>query len=138
MAYTYAPHQPEIYDGKMFMVTPDTGEPFLVSTATGESEVPALVEHHLNPPTPAPYPPPGPPPPDPLVEAQRANARIDAGVLAALDVAVAVKGAMTALPDNFTAANFIAVKIQLDALTELVASMLQAQVSIPPPGAKPP
>ena len=63
MTYSYAPYQPELYGGKMFAVTMDSGEPppFLVSVANDESEIPALVEHHLNPPPQAPYPPPGPP-----------------------------------------------------------------------------
>ncbi len=67
MSYTYAPHQPEVYDGKMFLVTMDEGEPppFLVSTANGESDIPALVEHHLNPPPQQPYPEPGPAKPAP-------------------------------------------------------------------------
>jgi len=72
---------------------------------------------------PDPYvaPPPTPPTPD-------ANARITAGVVAALDVAIAVKAAMQNTPDTFNAQNFVAVKIQLDALTEAFAEMLKAQV----------
>jgi hypothetical protein len=56
MNYTYEPHLPEAYGGKMFLVTPETGDKFMVSVAVDESEVPALVEHHLNPPAPQPYP----------------------------------------------------------------------------------
>jgi hypothetical protein len=64
-------------------------------------------------------PPPPPPPENPtLVEAQRANARLDAGVSAAVDVAVTVRDALQAIPDNFSNAHFTAMKIQLDALTE--------------------
>lgn len=57
--YTFEPYMEESYTrygGKAFLITPSEGEPFVVSTAIGESEIPALVEHHLNPPTPAPYP----------------------------------------------------------------------------------
>jgi hypothetical protein len=67
-----------------------------------------------------------PPPPPPVKDA---NARIDAGVMAALDVAVAVKLAMREIPDNFTEQNVVAAKIQLDALTEAVVAMLQAQAN---------
>jgi hypothetical protein len=66
------------------------------------------------------------------LEAVRANARIDAGVEAALDVAVAVKTAMQNIPDNFSTANFVATKIQLDALTEAVVAMLRAQTTSSP------
>jgi len=66
------------------------------------------------------------------------NARLDAGVAAALDVAIAVKLAMQNLPDNFTAANFTAMKIQLDALTEAFAAMMQALVQPSPPPSPPP
>jgi hypothetical protein len=79
-------------------------------------------------PDPAPVVPPPPPPPPPVKDA---NARIDAGVLAALDVAVAVRDAMQNIPDAFTAARVTAVKIQLDALTEALVAMLQAQKSPP-------
>jgi len=129
MSYTYAPHQPEVYDGKVFLVTMDEGEPppFLVSTANGESEIPALVEHHLNPPPQAPYPPAPPPAPD-------ANARLDAGIVAAYDVAVAVKTAMQATPNTFSNANFTVAMIQLDALTAAFVEMLKAQMPpVPPP-----
>jgi hypothetical protein len=61
--YTYVPFEPESYDGKAFLITPETGEPFIVSTATGEDQIPELVEFHLNPPPPEPYPEPGPPEP---------------------------------------------------------------------------
>jgi len=91
--------------------------------------------------TPDPAAPPPPPPPP-----QRdANARLDAGVLAALDVVLAVKSAMQNIPDTFNNANFIATKIQLDALTEAMAAMLQGQAALPdmpgiikPPAIKPP
>ena len=86
---------------------------------------------------------PPPLPPDPinptLVEAQRANERLDAGVTAALDVVLAVKTAMQNIPDTFNNANFIATKIQLDALTEAMAAMLEGQAALPGlPGIKPP
>jgi len=71
---------------------------------------------------------PAPPPPPPTLPTPDANARITAGVVAALDVAIAVKIAMQNTPDTFNAQNFVAVKIQLDALTEAFAQMLQAQV----------
>jgi hypothetical protein len=58
---------------------------------------------------------------------ERLEARLAAGSAAALDVAVAVSNAMNAIPDNFNATNFAAVKIQLDALTQAFAAMLQAQ-----------
>jgi hypothetical protein len=74
---------------------------------------------------------PPPPPPVPenptLIEAQRANARLDAGVTAAVDVAITVRDALQAIPDNFSNAHFTATKIQLDALTEAVVAMLVAQ-----------
>jgi hypothetical protein len=65
--YTYEPFQPEVYGGKAFLVTVEGGEPppFMVSVAVDESEVPALVEFHLNPPPQQPYPPPGPAKPAP-------------------------------------------------------------------------
>jgi hypothetical protein len=132
MAYTYEPFMPDVYAGKAFLVVPDTGNPFVVTTAAGETEIPALVEHHLNPPPQAPYPIPGPAVLDVPLEAVRANARIDAGVEAALDVAVAVKTAMQNIPDNFSTANFVATKIQLDALTEAVVAMLRAQTTSSP------
>jgi hypothetical protein len=80
------------------------------------------------------------PPPPPIPAVRDANARLDAGVLAALDVAVAVKAAMQNIPDTFSNANFIATKIQLDALTEAMVAMLQGQadVSGKPPAIKPP
>ena len=64
-SYTYEPFQPEAYGGKTFLVTVEGGKPppFTVSVANDESEVPALVDFHLNPPPQAPYPPPGPPQP---------------------------------------------------------------------------
>jgi hypothetical protein len=61
--YTYEPYMPESYGGKAFLITPETGEPFIVSTATGEDQIPELVEFHINPPEPPPYPEPGPPAP---------------------------------------------------------------------------
>jgi len=82
---------------------------------------------------------PAPPPPPPPLPVRDANARLDAGVLAALDVVLAVKSAMQNIPDTFNNANFIATKIQLDALTEAMAAMLEGQASLPSlPGAKPP
>jgi hypothetical protein len=61
--YTYEPYQSEVYGGKMFVVTPEEGNQFYVAVANDESEVPALVELHMNPPPQQPYPPPGPPQP---------------------------------------------------------------------------
>jgi hypothetical protein len=85
--------------------------------------------------TPDSAPPVPPPPPAP----RDANARLDAGVLAALDVVLAVKTAMQNIPDTFNNANFIATKIQLDALTEAMARMLEGQAALPDlPGIKPP
>ena len=73
-----------------------------------------------------------PPPPPPVVDA---NARLDAGIIAAYDVAVAVKDAMQATPNNFTAATFTTAMIQLDALTAAFVEMLKAQMppAVPPP-----
>jgi hypothetical protein len=39
---------------------------------------------------------------------------------------------MQSIPDAFSTAHFTAMKIQLDALTEAVAAMLQAQAAPPP------
>jgi len=75
---------------------------------------------------------PAPPPPPPPLPVPDANARITAGVLASLEVAIAIKTAMQAIPDTFNNQNFIAVKIQLDALTQAFASMLQAQADVTP------
>jgi hypothetical protein len=66
-----------------------------------------------------------PPPAPPYVDA---NARLDAGIIAAYDVAVAVKQAMQNAPNNFTAANFSTAMIQLDALTAAFVEMLKAQM----------
>jgi hypothetical protein len=78
---------------------------------------------------------PAPPAPPPQPAPRDANARLDAGILAALDVAVSIKLAMREIPDSFSAQHFIATKIQLDALTEAVVAMLQAQT--PAAGARP-
>jgi len=80
-----------------------------------------------NTPDPAiPLPLPPPPPPD-------ANARLDAGVGAALDVVTAIRNATQAIPDNFTAANFAATKVQIDALMQVLVAMLEAQTPPPTP-----
>jgi hypothetical protein len=79
-----------------------------------------------NTPDPAPSP---PPPPLPVPDA---NARITAGVLASLEIAIAIKTAMQNIPDTFNNQNFIAVKIQLDALTQAFAAMLEAQADVTP------
>lgn len=55
VAYTYETSEPEIYDGKRFWITPETGDPFMVSVATDESEIPRLVELATTPPQPAVY-----------------------------------------------------------------------------------
>jgi hypothetical protein len=73
--------------------------------------------------------PPAPPPPLPVGDA---NARLNAGIVAALDVAIAVKDSIAAIPDSFSAAHFTQLKIQLDALTEAFAAMLQAQADVKP------
>jgi len=70
------------------------------------------------------------PPAPPYVDA---NARIDAGIEAALAVAEAVKAAMQNIPDQFSATNYTLAKIQLDALTQAVVAMLQAQAAPAPP-----
>ena len=75
---------------------------------------------------------PAPPPPPPPLPVPDANARITAGVLASLEVAIAIKTAMQNIPDTFNNQNFIAVKIQLDALTQAFAAMLQAQADVTP------
>jgi hypothetical protein len=69
--------------------------------------------------------PPAPPP------VQDANRRIDAGIEAAMDVAVAVQAIMQATPNNFSNANFTTAMIQLDALTAAFVEMLKAQASPP-------
>ena len=58
MTYTHEPYMPEVYgNNKMYLVTPEGGQPpFIVSTNNGESEIPRLVELHLNPPIQAAYP----------------------------------------------------------------------------------
>lgn len=78
-----------------------------------------------NTPDPAPPLPPLPP------AAKDANARLDAGIAAAYDVAVAVKAAMQATPNVMSAANFTAAMIQLDALSVAFVEMLQAQKTPP-------
>jgi hypothetical protein len=71
-----------------------------------------------------------PPPPAPAYV--DANARLDAGIAAAYDVAVTVKDALQATPNNFTATNFAAAMVQLDALTQAFVEMLRAQMPTDP------
>lgn len=57
--YTFEPYMVEEYaryGSKAYVITPSEGEPFIVSTVIGESDIPALVEFHMNPPVPTPYP----------------------------------------------------------------------------------
>lgn len=59
ITYTFEPYMVESYaryGSKAYMITPSEGAPFVVSTVVGESDIPALVEFHFNPPVPAPYP----------------------------------------------------------------------------------
>ena len=73
-----------------------------------------------------------PPPAPPYVDA---NARLDAGIQAAYDVAVIVKDTLQSTPNTFTAATFSTAMIQLDALTAAFVEMLKAQM---PPDPTPP
>jgi hypothetical protein len=77
---------------------------------------------------PDPYvaPPPAPPYVDP-------NARLDAGIAAAIGAAEAVRNGIHAVPNNFNAANFQAFLIQAKALSDAFVAMLEAQQGPPPP-----
>jgi len=57
-----------------------------------------------------------------------ANARLDAGVLAAFEVSQAIRDAVQNIPDNFSPSNFTQLKIQLDALTKAFAALVKAQM----------
>jgi hypothetical protein len=75
-------------------------------------------------------------PPAPAPPVLDANARLDAGILAAYDVAVIVKDTLQATPNGFNATNFSTAMIQLDALTAAFVEMLKAQMPpepVPPP-----
>ncbi|MBD3844879.1 hypothetical protein IED13_04160 [Bosea sp. SSUT16] len=56
MSYQAEPYSDPGYGAKRFLITTDEGRQFDVSVAVDESEIPALVAFHLNPPAPAPYP----------------------------------------------------------------------------------
>jgi len=86
---------------------------------------------------PDPYVPPDPvpPPPDPLVEAQRANARLDAGIAAAQGATAGRFVVEAPAPrdpnDPVTQAQLDALQAQVDALQSSVTAMLQAQADTP-------
>jgi hypothetical protein len=76
------------------------------------------------------------PPPVPdvaFVEAQRANARLDDGVSAAVTVAEDVRDAVHAIPSGFTGANFAALLLQMKVMSDAFVAMLQAQAPPAPP-----
>lgn len=80
---------------------------------------------------PDPYVPPPytPPPPD-------ANARLDAGIGAAVGAAQAVRDAVHAIPNGFNATNFTAFLTQAKVLSDAFVAMLEAQqgpTEEPPP-----
>ena len=70
-----------------------------------------------------------PPPAPPYVDA---NARLDAGVVAAIGAADAVRDAVHAIPATFNAANFQAFLTQAKALTDAFVAMLEAHQGPPP------
>jgi hypothetical protein len=79
------------------------------------------------------------PPPVPdgaMVEAQRANERLDAGVTASVDVVRDVQEALHNLPNNFNAQNFAALLLQMKIMLDAFVAMLAAQADIKP--GKPP
>jgi hypothetical protein len=79
------------------------------------------------PPAPPPLPPPPEqPPPD-------ANARIDAGITAAILAAEEVRNGVHAIPSAFNAANFQLFLTQAKILSDAFLAMLQAQQTPPPP-----
>jgi len=75
-----------------------------------------------------------PPEPEPFVDA---NARLDAGVVAAtLTVAVAARDALHAMPSTFNATNFVGLLAQMKILSDSYVAMLQAHAA-PPSGPVP-
>ena len=79
---------------------------------------------------PDPAPPTPEPAPDPLAEAQRANARLDAGIVAARDAAtVPVQPVLPADTADLpvTHSEFAALQAQVDTIQAAVTAMLQAQ-----------
>ena len=86
---------------------------------------------YVPPPPPEPPPPPDPPPPDPLVEAQRANARLDAGIDAAEETVVKL-GKLPAIGEHtgeVTREEFDALTARVDAIQQAVTAMLDAQAA---------
>ena len=69
--------------------------------------------------------------PVPVVPAD-ANARIDAGVMAALTAAQSVRDTLHAIPSNLSAANFQQFLLQAKILSDAFVAMLQAQATPPP------
>lgn len=82
---------------------------------------------------PDPYEPPPPPEPqpDPLAEAERANARLDAGIEAAEDSVQAIRIVRTTAADDefVTQAQFAELQAQVQALADAVEAMLEAQAA---------
>ena len=74
-----------------------------------------------------------PPPAPPVVDA---NARLDAGISAAINAAEAVRNTLHAMPNTFNAANFQQFLIQAKALSDAFVAMLEAQQT--PPTQPPP
>ena len=72
-------------------------------------------------------PPPDPPPPPPPLPTRDANIRLDAGITAAVTVAVAARDVVNALPANFTAENFAALLAQMKVVCVAFVAMLEAQ-----------
>ena len=62
-----------------------------------------------------------------------ANARIDAGIMAALTTAEDIRDSVHAISPNFTPANFQAFLLQAKILSDAFVAMLQAQAAPPPP-----
>jgi hypothetical protein len=67
-----------------------------------------------------------PPTPPPVRDA---NARLDAGVLAALNIAIEVRDSIHAIPSGFTPAHFTTMMLQLKVLTDAFVAMLQGQAN---------
>jgi hypothetical protein len=68
------------------------------------------------------------PPPSPdMLEALRANKRLDDGVVAALNIAIQVRRSMHTIPKEFSPESFSKIKLQLDILTDAFVSLIAAQ-----------
>lgn len=78
-----------------------------------------------------------PPPYEPPLEdgatgAARANARLDAGVVAALAPVIAARDALHAVPSGFNASNYAQVKTHLNVLSDAVVALVQGLATPPP------